>query len=142
MGIQNRRSKHKTHYRNKSFGLTLCDIHRLANMTGNLEVHSTSFDYVLIAMCHLQHGWQYNLTLILLTRRIWRAPNNASKWLMGFNSAFKGLATWMAVTFNVRTARTPCVGIHQTQGEAIPDLDLQHGWQYHLTLILLTWRIW
>jgi len=30
------------------------------------------------------------LTLILLTWRIWWAPNNASKWQMGFNSAFKG----------------------------------------------------
>jgi len=31
------------------------------------------------------------LTLILPTWRIWWAPNNASKWQMGFNSAFKGL---------------------------------------------------
>ena len=31
------------------------------------------------------------LTLNLLTWRIWWAPNNASKWQMGFNSAFKGL---------------------------------------------------
>ena len=31
------------------------------------------------------------LTLILLTWRIWWAPNNASKWQMGLNSAFKGL---------------------------------------------------
>jgi len=31
------------------------------------------------------------LTLILLTLRIWWAPNNASKWPMGFNSAFRGL---------------------------------------------------
>jgi len=31
------------------------------------------------------------LTLILLTWRIWRAHNNASKWQMRFNSAFKGL---------------------------------------------------
>jgi len=31
------------------------------------------------------------LTLILLTWRKWRTPNNASKWEMGFNSAFKGL---------------------------------------------------
>jgi len=31
------------------------------------------------------------LTLILLMRRIWRAPNNASTWQMAFNSAFKGL---------------------------------------------------
>ena len=32
-----------------------------------------------------------NLTLILLTWRKWWAPNNASKWQMGFNSGFKGL---------------------------------------------------
>ena len=32
-----------------------------------------------------------DLTLILLTWRKWCAPNNASKWQMGFNSAFKGL---------------------------------------------------
>jgi len=32
-----------------------------------------------------------SLTLILLTWRIWRAPNNASRWQMGFNSALKGL---------------------------------------------------
>jgi len=31
------------------------------------------------------------LTHILLTWRIWWAPNNVSKWQMGFNSAFKGL---------------------------------------------------
>ena len=34
-------------------------------------------------------GW--DLTLILLTWTIWRAPINASKWRMGFNSTFKGL---------------------------------------------------
>jgi len=33
------------------------------------------------------------LTLILLTLRIWWTPNNASRWQMGFNSAFKGLNT-------------------------------------------------
>ena len=32
-----------------------------------------------------------SLTLILLKWTIWRAPTNASKWRMGFNSAFKGL---------------------------------------------------
>jgi hypothetical protein len=31
------------------------------------------------------------LTLILLTWTIWRAPFKASKWRVGFNSAFKGL---------------------------------------------------
>jgi hypothetical protein len=33
------------------------------------------------------------LTLILPTWRIWLDPNNASKWQMGFNSAFKGIKT-------------------------------------------------
>ena len=36
-------------------------------------------------------GW--DLTLILLAWTIWRAPTNASKWWMGFNSAFKDLMT-------------------------------------------------
>ena len=31
------------------------------------------------------------LTITPLTWRIWWAPSNASKWPMGFNSAFKGL---------------------------------------------------
>ena len=31
------------------------------------------------------------LTLIILTWKIWWASNNASRWQMGFNSAFKGL---------------------------------------------------
>ena len=34
------------------------------------------------------------LTLILLTWRIWWAPNNANKWQIGFNSAFKGNIDW------------------------------------------------
>ena len=38
-----------------------------------------------------RNGEVRNLTLILLTWRIWWAPNNVSKWQMGFNPAFKGL---------------------------------------------------
>ena len=37
-----------------------------------------------------------DLTLILLTWRKW-TPNNASKWQMGFNSAFKGLNTHFSI---------------------------------------------
>jgi hypothetical protein len=36
-------------------------------------------------------GVSTRLTLMQLMWRIWRASNNASKWQMGFNSAFKGL---------------------------------------------------
>ena len=35
-----------------------------------------------------------SLTLTLLTWTIWRVPTNASKWRMGFNSAFKGLISF------------------------------------------------
>jgi len=32
-----------------------------------------------------------SLTLILLMWKIWLAPNNASRWQVGFNLTFKGL---------------------------------------------------
>ena len=42
------------------------------------------------------------LTLTLLTYRLWWAPNNASRWQMGFNSAFKGLNCWIISVRNFR----------------------------------------
>jgi len=50
--------------------------------------------HFLISCSHMRHVFFTSckaLTLILLTWRIWRVHNNASKWQMGFNSAFKGL---------------------------------------------------
>jgi len=45
---------------------------------------------------------QRNLTLNLLTWKIWWAPNNTSRWQVGFNSAFKGLNwTWINVTASI-----------------------------------------
>jgi len=41
------------------------------------------------------------LTLILLTWRIWWAPNNASRWQMGFNSAFKGLMAFTVISEDI-----------------------------------------
>ena len=41
-----------------------------------------------------------SLTLNPLTWKIWWAPNNASRWQMGFNSAFKGL-TLNALTWKI-----------------------------------------
>jgi len=40
-------------------------------------------------------------TLNTLTWKIWRAPNNASRWQMGFNSAFKGLTQLVAIIMHV-----------------------------------------
>jgi hypothetical protein len=55
----------------------------------------------------------FSLTLTLLTWTIWRAPTNASKWRMGFNSAFKGLSSAVQMLcrspsfhFQHNTART------------------------------------
>jgi len=55
------------------------------------------------AMCHWmsgsshfsgsQHYHHQGLTLNLLTTTIVATPSNASKWQMGFNSAFKGLSS-------------------------------------------------
>ena len=56
----------------------------------------------------MRHNSEFKLTLILLTWTIWRTPTNASKWRMGFNSAFKGLMdchiTFDLILFRVRSA--------------------------------------
>ena len=49
---------------------------------------------MLRTLCPLKEHLPKNgilLTVIPPTWTIWRAPTNASKWWMGFNSAFKGL---------------------------------------------------
>jgi hypothetical protein len=55
-------------------------------------------------MCHTSWALYNNrvksaLTLILLTWKIGWAPNNASIWQMGFNSAFKGLSLISSAMF-------------------------------------------
>ena len=51
--------------------------------------HSESIWWLVLVTKNLQLvSW---LTLTLLTWRIWWAPNNASRWQMGFNSALKRL---------------------------------------------------
>ena len=56
--------------------------------------------YLLILLCNLSYAILFvdltlaeTLTLNLLTTTIVAPPSNASKWQMGFNSAFKGLNT-------------------------------------------------
>jgi hypothetical protein len=43
-----------------------------------------------------------SLTLNLLTTTIVAPPSNASKWQMGFNSAFKGLRPRIFSTFGIK----------------------------------------
>jgi hypothetical protein len=42
--------------------------------------------------------------------KIWRAPNNASKWQMGFNSAFKGLMARMLYFSSIGLLHTMVIG--------------------------------
>ena len=42
----------------------------------------------LLASCKINHYNIMFLTLTLLKWRIWRVPNNASRWQMGFNLVF------------------------------------------------------
>ena len=53
----------------------------------------------------MDHNTLTLLTHILLTWTIWRAPTDASKWRMGFNSAFKGL-TFTLLTWTIWRAPT------------------------------------
>ena len=60
--------------------------------------------------------WWTELTLILLRWRIGWAPNNASRWQMGFNLAFKGLRHAMESKPFAQSGLTfarPCVALAQ-----------------------------
>ena len=47
-----------------------------------------TYEVKLLGFCGENFG---DLTFTMLVWRIWRAPNNTSRWQTGFNSAFKGL---------------------------------------------------
>jgi len=60
-----------------------------------------------------------SLTLILLTWRIWWAPNNASRWQMGFSLEFKGLnyiGTILGFAFSY-TSKKLCFGGRRPVGK-------------------------
>jgi hypothetical protein len=48
------------------------------------------------------------LTLNPLTWKIWLAPNNASKWKMEFNSAFKGLTVILSMKLDLCQPSATC----------------------------------
>jgi len=64
----------------------------ITNSISSLSHRARCYVYYLIQLMHpLKTQSHSHLTLILLTWRIWWAPNNASKWQMGFNPAFNPL---------------------------------------------------
>jgi len=54
---------------------------------------------LFISIVPLSRGTADGITLILLTWKIWWALNNASRWQMGFNSAFK----WLIIMTSFRS---------------------------------------
>jgi hypothetical protein len=65
------------------------------------------------------------LTLILLMWRIWWAPNNASKWQMVFNSAFKGLMPFVR-------EHQKFAGRNSGANKRTPDCFRINGWNWQL----------
>ena len=63
--------------------------------------------YIYIYIYNISSLKVNDLTLILQTWRKWWTPNNASKWQMGFNSAFKGL-NWQERQFSRLLAAEVC----------------------------------
>ena len=71
------------------------------NYKGNFHVdRSLPEIHVMNQTQPIQNSHFLLLTLTLLTWRKWWTPNNASKWQMGFNSAFKGLIQTFVLSSN------------------------------------------
>jgi len=56
-----------------------------------VDCPTVTFTFTFNAVRKDQVAFAYILTLKPLTLKVWWAPNNASRWQMGFNSAFKVL---------------------------------------------------
>jgi len=65
--------------------------HNMHNTTGKAKFSIPESEHNTAKLKHGQGHCTRKLTLILLTWRMWWARNNASKWQVGFNLAFKGL---------------------------------------------------
>jgi len=81
----------------KTVELTTCEVFLILRPWKDCHYLTTFLRFLLplffVVSCNGK-GKAVPLTLILLTWRIWWDPNNASRWQMAFNSAFKGLQAW------------------------------------------------
>jgi hypothetical protein len=77
-------------------------IHSKKTQMGTAQLSTPWF--VMVSFDLVREMLYIYLTLILLTWRIWWAPNNVSRWQMGFNSAFKGL-NYVTTSTSIRQNR-------------------------------------
>jgi hypothetical protein len=101
-------------------------------------------------MEHVESMVQFLVTLILLTWRIWWAVNNASKWQMGFNLAFKGLIRNIVSTYGRDMSEYSSVMAHRmdcswAEGMFLPPWfpgqpDLNHGKALSVTICVLRFQ--
>jgi hypothetical protein len=73
------------------------------------------------------------LTLVLLTSTKWWTPASASKWRMGFNSAFKGLkgaSCWSLYTINYDARSVWYEGWIQSSGNTVVTWRMCARWHY------------
>jgi len=70
----------------------------------NAQLNSICHLLPLLRAHHIFHV--SGLTLNLLTWRIWWAPNNASRWQMGFNCAFEGLRVHIRAELHTEVRQT------------------------------------
>jgi len=89
---------------------------------------------VYCSSCKVTCYSRHILSLILLTWRIWWAPNNASRWQMGFNLEFKGLkcpmdklATWMVCQLVISLHIASCAECTSIAGHSSQHNITQHG---------------
>jgi len=92
-------------------------------------------------------GYFVILTLNPLTWKIWWAPNNASIWQMGFNSAFEGLNRPLIFTLHIWCLREFWSRILFKKSKKSTQLRERkrstHHWQssaFHLQSYLTFWR--
>jgi hypothetical protein len=69
---------------------------KIQNLTAFTEAHHQKAEHISV---HFTEQCKISFTLTLLMWRIWWAPNNASRWQMGFNLAFKGLTDYLQPGF-------------------------------------------
>jgi hypothetical protein len=101
------------------------------HMTSKL-VNPMGMMYHTNNLLHKKNYITWSLTLILLTLTIGWGPNNASKWQMEFNSAFKGLNT-MCYFYLQSTSNTSTHIYIQQFGKSSPDKG---------QLMVKTFQVW